>query len=135
MTGENGMKQVVGGGIVLLALFYIVVGIRFLVDPLGAGALFNVGPAGQIPGGMAVMRGDFTSFFVVGGGVMLLGLWKKNPLLLTISAATFGIPLCARAISLVVDGNYPGAVVPPMVVEALTVALVLSAARMFSAKA
>lgn len=124
------VRKLVGGGIILLALFYIAIGIRFLVDPVSAGMQFNIAPGQVTNGGLAVMRGDFTSFFVVGGAVMLLGWFRSNPLLLTISAATFGIPLCARALSLVVDGSYPGAVVPPMVVEALTVFLTLTAARM-----
>ncbi|TNE33968.1 MAG: hypothetical protein EP350_02835 [Alphaproteobacteria bacterium] len=108
-------------------LFYVILGVGFLLDPAGSGSDFGL--AAQGPHGLATIRADITAFFVVAGGCMIWGGWarKGDPLLVT--AALMLLALLGRSVGLAMDGSYAG-YWPPMVVEAVTVILALVASRM-----
>ena len=109
------------GGIV-----FVMVGLGFFFQPESTGAGFALLPDG-IPG-LAVIRGDMTAFFVVGGGCMIWGAWKRNGELLLVPAALFAIAFAGRLVTVVVDGATPQFWLP-MLIEAATVAVTLLASR------
>ncbi|MDX1704374.1 MAG: DUF4345 family protein [Altererythrobacter ishigakiensis] len=108
-------------------LFFVLMGIGFLLDPVGSGADFGIAPQGTL--GLASMRADMTAFFVVAGGCMIWGGWarKGDPLLVT--AALMAIAIIGRLYTLIVNGPHDDWFVP-IIVEAVTVILALLGSRM-----
>lgn len=107
-------------------LFFVAMGAGFLLNPATAGADFGVIPEGIM--GHASLRADFTAFFVVGGGCMIWGGWKRKGDPLLVSAALFAIALFGRAVNLAVLGSYQDFWLP-MAVEAIAVILCLVGSR------
>lgn len=107
-------------------LFFVAMGVSFLLNPATAGADFGVIPQGIM--GHASLRADFTAFFVVGGGCMIWGGWKRKGDPLLVSAALFAIALIGRAVNLAVLGSYQDFWLP-MAVEAIAVILCLVGSR------
>ena len=103
-----------------IALFNIVIGLGFLIDPAGSALRFHLSPLGSQ--GMATLRADFPAFFIVGGGGALIAALqaRRGPLLVPI--ALLGIAFLGRVVSLVADGAPPTAA-PPMIAEAVMIAL------------
>ncbi len=60
------MTQISRVLVALVALFNIVLGLGFLLDPAGSAQRFLLEPLGTQ--GMATLRADFTAFFVVENG-------------------------------------------------------------------
>ena len=116
------LRMVVIGLIFLAGMFNLFLGVSFLYDPAGMGAQFGVSPTGPL--GSAVLRADFTAFFLVIGLCMLRGAWKRNGDVLLVPAALFGIAFCGRAISAIVSGTQPH-FFDPMVAEAAQFALLV----------
>jgi hypothetical protein len=112
--------------ILVQGLFFVLMGLNFLVMPASAGAGFGLTP--DAPAGLAVLRADFPALFFVGGGAMIWGAWKRSGDLLLIPAAIFGIALFGRLVSVFADGSAPGFWVP-MLVEATAVILCLIGSR------
>ncbi|MBO6610067.1 MULTISPECIES: DUF4345 family protein [Altererythrobacter] len=108
-------------------LFFVLMGIGFLLDPVGSGADFGIAPQGTL--GLASMRADMTAFFVVAGGCMIWGGWarKGDPLLVT--AALMAIAIIGRLYTLILNGPHDDWFVP-IIVEAVTVILALLGSRM-----
>ncbi|MGX7926776.1 DUF4345 family protein [Tsuneonella sp. HG094] len=120
------MRLILTAVIFVQGLFFLIMGVNFLVMPASAGASFALMPDG--PGGLAVLRADFPALFFVGGGAMIWGAWKRNGDLLVVPAAIFGIALFGRIVSVIADGTAPGFWFP-MLVEATAVILSLIASR------
>ena len=120
------LRMVVIGLIFLAGMFNLFLGVSFLYDPAGMGATFGVSPIGPL--GYAVLRADFTAFFIVIGLCMLRGAWKRNGDVLLVPAALFGIAFCGRALSGVVTGTEAG-FFQPMVFEAVQFALLMTGWR------
>lgn len=116
------MRMVVIGLIFLAGMFNLFLGVSFLYDPDGMGAGFGVSPNGPL--GYAVLRADFTAFFVVIGLCMLRGAWKRNGDVLLVPAALFAIAFCGRALTIFLNGTQAG-FFEPMVAEALQVILLV----------
>ncbi len=112
--------------IFLLGLFDIYLALSFLLTPDTAAAGLGMAPLGLQ--GLSTLRADFTAFFGVIAVCMMLGAWRRNGDLLLIPAALMATAVTVRAISLTLDGTYPGWPVP-MVVEFLHVALLVAAWR------
>lgn len=102
--------------IFIAGLFNLFLGVSFLTDPAGMGMQFGVSPNGPI--GHAVLRADFTAFFLVIGFCMLWGAWRRQGDLLLVPAALFAIAFTGRLISSFVSGIEPG-FYQPMVFEAV----------------
>jgi len=116
------MRIAVTALIFLAGMFNLFLGFSFLLDPAGMGLQFGVSPNGPL--GYAVLRADFTAFFVVIGLCMLRGAWRRNGDLLLVPAALFAIAFFGRAFSAMLSGTEPG-FFQPMVFEALQVALLV----------
>lgn len=112
------------GGLLLLLM-----GSRFLIDPAGVGVEFGL----QVEGahGLTSLRADFTSYFLVAGTCLILGVWaqRRDPLL--IGAALLLVTLTGRLIGLAIDGSFEGYIMP-MVAEAIFGLTAIAAARSFS---
>jgi hypothetical protein len=108
-------------------LFFVLMGIGFLLDPVGSGADFGIAPQGTM--GLASMRADMTAFFVVAGGCLIWGAWARKGDPLLVSAALMGIAIIGRLYTLVVNGTHDDWFVP-VIVEAVTVILALIGSRM-----
>ncbi len=120
------MRLFLTAALFLFGLFNLFLGLSFLFTPGPMGAQFNLAPNGA--GGLAVLRADFTAFFVVAGACQLWGGWKRNGDLLLVPILLMGIALSGRAVSAAFDGPYPGFAMP-MVVEAVQVLLGIAAWR------
>ncbi len=107
-------------------LFFVAMGAGFLLNPATAGADFGVIADGIM--GHASLRADFTAFFVVGGGCMIWGGWKRKGDPLLISAALFAVALIGRAVNLAVLGRYQDFWLP-MLVEAFALILCVVGSR------
>ena len=108
-------------------LFFILMGVGFLIDPVGSGADFGIAPQGTM--GLASIRADMTAFFLVAGGCLVWGAWARKGDPLLVSAALMGIAIVGRLYTLAVNGPHDGWIVP-IIVEAVTVILALTASRM-----
>ena len=125
------MRLILTALIFVEGLFFLVMGLGFLVTPASTVTSFHLTADGV--GGLAVLRADFPALFFVGGGTMIWGAWKRNGDLLLVPAAIFGIALFGRCVSIAVDGAYEG-FWQPMLVEALAVILSLVASRVLPHK-
>ncbi|HEX5644847.1 MAG TPA: DUF4345 family protein [Erythrobacter sp.] len=108
--------------LLLGGLFYVLMGIGFLLDPVSSGADFGISAQGTM--GLASIRADMTAFFVVAGGCLLWGAWARKGDPLLVSAGLMAIALTGRLVTLFVDGPHE-AFWMPMLVEAITVILAL----------
>ncbi len=117
--------------LLLLALLYLAIGTGFLIAPEQLGETFGVAAAGAK--GLASMRADFTGFFWLLGGALGWGALRQSGGALLVGAFLAATALAGRGLSLLLDGNYDGAL-QPMVVEALTVLLALAGMRAFGRK-
>ncbi len=120
------MRLILTASLFAVGLLFLFLGAGFMINPETAAGDFGLVPSGTM--GLASLRADFTAFFIVGGGCMVWGAWKRNGDPLLISAALFGIAFAGRAVNLVLLGAYTG-YWQPMMVEALAVALSLSGSR------
>lgn len=126
------MIKVLRAALLLLGVFYLLVGAGFLVDPARLGETFGV--SGNGPPGLSTMRADFTAFFWVLGGTLAWSAWRGRGGALWAAAALIAIAVAGRGASLMLDGTYPGAA-RPMVVEGLTLLLALAGIRLLGRKA
>lgn len=121
------MRLILTALLFVQGLFFLLLGLNFLVMPASAVASFALAADG--PAGLAVLRADFPALFFVGGGAMVWGAWKRNGELLLVPAAIFGIAFIGRLVSAFVDGAEPGFWMP-MTVEAIAVALSVLGSRL-----
>lgn len=122
IAGVTEMRIAVIALIFLAGMFNLFLGISFLIDPAGMGRQFGVSPNGPL--GLAVLRADFTAFFLVTAFCMLRGAWKRNGDMLLVPAALLAIAFIGRGVSAAVSGTQPG-FFEPMVAEALQVVLLM----------
>ena len=123
------MSVILRVSLFLLGVLYIVVGFGFLTDPVGTDADFGVAPCADAGAqGLSTIRADFTSFFWVTAGCLIIGSWKANASLLKVGAALMGTVFVVRCVSVVLDGTYEGWMMP-MGVELLTALVALAGAR------
>ena len=120
------MRFVLTALIFLFGLFDLMIGLNFLFNPAETAVGFGISANGIQ--GLSTLRADFTSFFGVVAACMMIGAWRRNGDLLLVPAAIMGIAVSVRALSLAIDGTYPGWQVP-MLVEALHVILLVAAWR------
>ncbi len=122
------MRNLMRGLVGLTGAFNVVLGLGFLFDPAQAGLRFFLTSLGTQ--GLATMRADFTAFFVTGGVFALVAAWRgeRTPLLVPLSLLS--IAIAGRAVSLIADGA-PATAFPPMVVEAVMIAVLALGWRAF----
>jgi len=100
-------------------LFFVIYGVAFLFVPDTIAPGFGLEP--DNPQGWATLRADMTAFFLVGGGCMMLGAWRRSGDLLLVPALLFGIAFCGRIVSAVGDGTYDSFWLPMMVEGAVVI--------------
>jgi hypothetical protein len=122
------LKTIMRGVIGLVGLFNITIGLLFLFQPAKLGAAFFLSPLNSQ--GLATLRADFPGFFIGASVFALLGAWKGEARPLLVPLLMLGLALFGRFVSLALDGMGPDAI-PPMVVEAVMIALLLVARRSF----
>ena len=115
------------GGLLLLFM-----GFGFLTDPVGSGADFGIAVEGAHA--TTSVRSDFTAFFCVSGACLLWGAWARRSDPLVIGAAQMLVTLAARLVSLAIDGEFEGYIIP-MVVELVIGIAGLTAAKVLPEKA
>ncbi|GGA38374.1 hypothetical protein [Sphingomonas psychrolutea] len=121
---RNGIRGIVG----LTAVFNILLGIGFLIDPAQSGLRFFITALGTQ--GLATMRADFPAFFLTGGIFALVGAWRAWRTPLIVPLCLLGLAISGRAISLVADGA-PAHAFPPMVAEAVMIMILALGWRNF----
>ncbi|MBS0481548.1 MAG: DUF4345 family protein [Proteobacteria bacterium] len=110
----------------LFGFLDLFMGLNFLFNPQGTAPGFGLAFTGAQ--GLSTLRADFAAFFGVIAACMMIGAWRRNADLLLVPAALMGTAVTVRAVSLMVDGSYPGWPVP-MLVEISHVVLLIAAWR------
>ncbi len=121
------MRLILTALLFIAGLFFVFLGIGFLLTPASSGQGFGLTTSGVE--GLATIRADMTAFFIVAGGCMIWGAWRRRGDPLLISAALFGLAFIGRAVNAIAAGPHDG-FWAPMLVEALAVILCLAAYRM-----
>lgn len=120
------MVTVLRALIFVAGLFFVLMGLGFLIDPASAGMDFGMIPDGNL--GRASMRADMTAFFVVAGGCLIWGGWARNGDPLLVTSALMAIAIIGRVTTLIVDGPHD-AWFMPIIVESVTLILALIGSR------
>jgi hypothetical protein len=115
----------------LVGLLTAAIGLGFLFSPVAFGALFFVEPVGVQ--GLATLRGDFPGFFIGASIFALVGAYRAEPAPLLVPIVLLAIVLFGRIVSIVADGTGPDTF-PPMVAEAVMIAMLEAARRTFKGK-
>jgi hypothetical protein len=121
---RQAMRIIIG----VLGLFNLAIGVAFMFAPIALAAAFFIEPVGVQ--GLATIRADFPGFFIGAAVFALLGAWRADAGPLNVPLLMLALAFFGRCVSLVIDGMAPTAV-QPMVVEAVMVALLLTAKRAF----
>ncbi len=106
----------------LLGLFFFVMGVQFWFALDTQAAQFQIAAVDVL--GRASIRADFGSFFLSTGLFCGYAAWKQSGGAAAAAAALLGLALLGRGMTILLEGVAPGAV-PPMVVEAVSVAILL----------
>ena len=120
------MHVILSAILLVLAIFNLVMGTSFLVDPVAAGA--NFGLEALTRHGNSTMRGDLTAFFYVSAISLAWGAWRRRGDVLLAALGLFAIALTGRFVNLIANGPYEGWMVP-MAVESFHVVAMIVAIR------
>ncbi|MEW6018858.1 MAG: hypothetical protein AB1760_12375, partial [Pseudomonadota bacterium] len=123
---ERLAERVARGGAGLIGVLFLLVALRIWIDPPAVGQ--TLGIAAQGPVGLATLRADMGGFFGAAGGFALWAAVRRRRVWLLPPLALLTIALAGRALTLAIAG-FSIVQVPPMVVEALCVAVLLWAWR------
>jgi hypothetical protein len=121
------MRIIVG----LVGLLTIIIGLGFVIRPEVMGALFFVKPTALQ--GLATLRGDFPGFFIGASIFALIGAWGADPRPLNVPIVLLAIVFTGRIVSIIADGTGPDTF-PPMVAEALMIAVLVIARSTFKGR-
>lgn len=124
------MRQVMRVVLVVIGLFNIAIGLGFLIAPMQLAEKFFVAP--MTVQGMATLRADFPAFFITASVFALYGAWTMRRAPLLVPMALLVIALFGRFVSIALDGM-SATTMPPMVAEALMIAALALAYRVFDA--
>lgn len=110
----------------LMALLFGAMGVGFWFSLESQAAGFGLQNAVEAANliGRASVRADFGSFFLTVGALCAYAAWKRCGSAAVGAALLFGIALLGRIVSVLIDGPATGGT-PPMVVEAVSVAVLL----------
>lgn len=110
----------------IMALFFGAMGAGFWLNLETQAATFGLQGAVEASNliGRVSVRADFGSFFLTIGILCAYAVWKRSGSAAVGAALLFGIALLGRLVSVALDGPAPGGT-PPMVIEAVSVAILL----------
>jgi hypothetical protein len=123
------MNDLLRLAVIAVGALNLALGLAFLVRPEWMAAQFYLTPIGSQ--GLATIRADFPAFFLTAAAGALWGAWRRLPDLLLVPVLLLGIALVGRTVSLVADGVGPTAL-PPMIAEAVMIAVLLAARKAFA---
>ncbi|WP_159241448.1 hypothetical protein [Zhongshania aliphaticivorans] len=115
----------------VLGLLFIILGLRWLIDPQAAAATLGMALSDGV--GRSSQIGDFGAFFFTGGLWVLFGVWHKAPIFLYVSATTLGVAALFRLIAWAVQGA--ALTVDMIAVEVVIAVILLVAAKQFERSA
>jgi hypothetical protein len=105
-------------------MFFVYYGAVFLLAPSTlAPDGFGLNP--ESAKGWATLRADMTAFFILGGGCMMLGAWRRSGDVLLVPALLFGIAFIGRAVGAVMDEAYEGFWTPMLAEGAVVIVSLL----------
>ena len=116
------MKTLVRGLVGFSGASAILIGMLFWLRPLAVAGKFGLSGIGAL--GQASLRADLGGFFAGVGALMLWAAVKDRRDLLLAPVLLICLALAGRGLSLVLTGPSPE-LVPPIVVEAVTLAILL----------
>ncbi len=119
---RTGLRLIVG----VIGVLALLVAARLWVGPEAPAAALGLKADGLL--GLATLRADVGGFFAAGGLFALAGAIRGEGRLLTPPALLLGLALAGRVVTVAVDG-YAAPMAPPMVIEAVLVAILLIARR------
>jgi hypothetical protein len=112
---------------VILRIAVGVTGIVLLVialgawhDPASTGGKLGLAGVGGL--GLATLRADLGAFFATAGGLALAAAIRRSPVLLTAPLAMMVLALAGRCLALLLT-PFENAMIPPMIAEAVMVAI------------
>lgn len=111
----------------VLGLLFVILGLRWLIDPQAAAATLGMALSDGV--GRSSQIGDFGAFFFTGGLWVLLGVWRKAPIFLYVSATTLGVAALFRLLAWAVQGA--ALTVDMIAVEVVIAVILLVAAKRF----
>lgn len=124
------IDKLLRGVVLLWAALFMAVGLQGLFA--AAPYLDLLGPLSSATG-VNTARADLSAFFLVSAAFALIGVLRPGAArALLVPAALFGTALAGRAIGLMLGDEPTAAVVQAMVAEAISLALILVAARRLS---
>lgn len=126
------LQTILRGLVGLLALFGLLMAIRFWIDPVGPGAQLGVQAINDL--GFSTLRADFAAFFAVGALFALAAAWKNDGDLVLPPLGMFALALIARLATGLTHG-FSEAVIPPIAIEAVFSALLFAAWRVLPKRA
>jgi hypothetical protein len=110
----------------LIALFFLVNGLRFFFTPDAMAGVMFIAPAGVA--GLSTIRGDLGGAFFATGVFALLGMRHQATHWLYAAAGIIGAIALGRLFGFVFDGTVPNAVIG-FIVEVVFVVVLLVGAR------
>ena len=110
----------------LIGVLALLVAARLWIGPEAPAAALGLKADGLL--GLATLRADVGGFFAAGGLFALAGAIRGEGRLLTPPAVLLGLALVGRLVTVAVDG-YAAPMLPPMIIEAVLVAILLIARR------
>jgi len=110
----------------LIALFFLVYGLRFFFTPDAMAVVMFIAPTGAA--GLSTIRGDLGGAFFATGVFALLGMRHQATHWLYAAAGIIGAIAFGRLFGFVFDGTVPNAVIG-FVVEVVFVVVLLVGAR------
>lgn len=119
---RTGLRLIVG----VIGVLALLVAARLWVGPEAPAEALGLKADGLL--GLATLRADVGGFFAAGGLFALAGAIRGEGRLLTPPALLLGLALAGRLVTVAMDGYAP-AMLPPMVIEAVLVAILLLARR------
>jgi len=133
MGERNMIKLLLRGAVVLWALYFLVLGVRGLIDP----SVFadNLGVSLDGVFGASTIRGDLSAFFIVAGVFALLGALpfrdgrRRRHDWLLVPISLFAVALAGRGIALLGGGASDPGISMAMIAEAVSVVLLLATWR------
>jgi hypothetical protein len=123
------MDMAARGLIGLIAAFFLINGLGFWFNQEAQNAMFALATANDL--GKASIRADFGGFFLAVGIMSAMAAWKRCRWSAAGAALLLGLALVGRGVSLAMDGAVPG-FAPPMIVEAVCVAILLWARKLWN---
>ena len=131
--GEGPVARTLTRGLIgLVGVLALLLASRFWISPDRIGATMGLLPDGAA--GLGTLRADMAGFFGASGVMLLLSVMRNDARWLKPVLLLLAIALTGRVLNLAVTGGGPG-LIPPMVIEAVLIAITLLGVKVLTPKA